>query len=81
MECPWCDKDLKDYDELNAHMLKTHQEVTQLADYQESKTERIWGTAVDLCAVCFHFKDAETKRQKELYRYCFQYTCKSIVAK
>jgi hypothetical protein len=79
MQCPWCEQQPADFDEMQAHMLKYHPEVTQLADYQESKVQRIWGTAVDLTIVCYGYhKDPLNKEVvMETYRFFLRELMKS----
>ena len=69
MQCPYCDVELKDTEELNFHALKFHPDKTSLEEYREDKIARIWGTALDLTAVCIHFKDAEIPKEKVLENF------------
>jgi len=79
MRCEWCDAEPKDYDEMQAHMLKFHPELTELESMKEDRIARIWGTALDLTAVCFHFKDTEIPKEKVLenFRYFLRELMKS----
>ena len=78
MQCPWCEQQPAEFDEMQAHMLKFHPEVTQLADYQETRVARIWGTAVDLCFITWGNKGVIPKEETiKTFKYFLQELMKS----
>lgn len=78
MQCPYCDTELKDSEELNFHALKFHPDKTSLADYQENKIARIWETAVELSIAVLGTKGGIPKEKvMDTYRYFLRELMKS----
>jgi hypothetical protein len=79
MQCQWCEADVKDFDEMQAHMLKFHPELTELENFKEDKIARIWGTSVDLCSVVFGTKGGLANKETvlETFKYFLRELMKS----
>jgi hypothetical protein len=78
MQCPYCDTELEDSEELDFHALKFHPEKTSMADRWENKTTRIWDTAIQLTACSLGVKGGAAKEKvMETYRYFLRELMKS----
>ena len=79
MQCPWCEQQPADFDEMQAHMLKFHPELTELESMKEDRIVRIWQTAVDLTTTRFgyHKDKLDMVDVMETYRYFLRELMKS----
>lgn len=79
MQCPWCEFEGTDWEEVNFHCLKSHPEKSELENFMENKLSRLWGTAVDLTDIRFgDHKDTLSKEDvMATYRYFLRELMKS----
>jgi len=78
MQCQWCEAEPKDFDEMQAHMLKFHPELTELENFKEDKIARIWGTSIDLCNLTYGNKGGISQEKvMETFRYFLRELMKS----
>ncbi len=54
MDCPYCEAQVKDYEEFNLHVLKRHPDKTSLEDVRQIRINRFWDTSANLTTLCFN---------------------------
>lgn len=63
IDCPYCDKQLKSYDDFDTHTLKFHPEKIGLEEFKEAKRSRLWDTAIQLTFSTYGNNGSKDKEQ------------------
>jgi len=71
MQCPYCDRnDILTEDDMDAHVVKSHPEYSEIGEVQRSKKALNWTWAMGLCTCVYGQKGGNKKEDVlETFKY------------